>query len=159
MRIYIIVLILSILILLYLIDTYRKFPAKTINLKRVRFLVVLLFLIFIIGDLVWIFLPYGSSWLSKGRGKNEGDDTRQSYQNSDGIIIEINGDTIIVDSTKYIYSLENKGTIQNEITKKIFNYEEILLIDNYASSATYHFVEDIVYSNFDTSNISITSIE
>ena len=35
----------------------------------------------------------------------------------------------------------------------------ILLIDNYASSATYHFVEDIVYSNFDTSNISITSIE
>ena len=148
-----------ILILLYLLDTYRKFPAKTTNIKKFRFLIVVLIILFIIGNLVKILLPNGSSWFSKGRGQNEGDDTRQTYLNNDGIIIEIIGNTIKINSTEYDYSEVNKGSIQNDLMQRLFNYDDVLLIDNYASSAAYHFVEDILYSFDNAKNISTTTIE
>ncbi len=154
MRSYIILLVCLVLLLLYLIDTFIKYPAQKVNIRRFRFVLLVLIVLFIVGLILWVIIPNGTDSNRDGRGQSKGKDTKQTYLDNHKIIIEVNDRTIIVDSKDYVYSSDNKEELNTELTKILVNYDEVWLIDDYGSSAAFHFVEDIVEKLFAEDKIS-----
>lgn len=144
-----IIMIVCILLLLFIVRSSFKYPAKTKSAARIRGLVIVILIGIIVVCAIRQFGPRGKNSLfaKPGEGTETGSDLQQSYANgltgqkdTDNLQIVVSQNTVEINGKHFSGKKGEYDGLEDYLRKAVQGVGTVYVKDDFAVSGTYHYV-------------------